>query len=162
VCRRRLSFHARRGDGACIVIDGASRAHGVYVVLGVLGMSGLLPLPFLCGLFIGLAATLLCAVVGAGYGYRLKIAREGITIWRTWFTIRLPGSRELAELDAPIVVDDDNDATIGRVNIAEHALPVPARDREALKEAILLAIEVAVAASIAERSGRPYRSRTQR
>jgi hypothetical protein len=152
----------RHLDDARTVIDGTSRAYGLLAVLGGMGMSGLLLVPFSCGVLVGLSATLLCAAVGAGYGYRLRIAQEGVTIWRTWFGVRLPTSRERLELDARIGVDFDDDDAFAGVSIGEHALPVPARDREALKEAILMAIEAAVAVSIAARAGWPYRSRPQR
>jgi len=153
----------RRLDDARTIIDGSSRAYGVLAVLGGMGMSGLLLVPFSCGVMVGLAATLLCATVGAGYGYRLNVAPEGITIWRTWFGIRLPTSRERLELDARVGVDfDDDNDTFAGVSIGEYTLPLPACDRPALEEALLIAIEAAVATSVADRAGWPYRSRPQR
>lgn len=136
------SFRVRRLDEHTTVIRGRSAAFGAFVVLGGMAMSGLLLLPFSFGFRFGAFGLLLCAAVGLGYGYRVVVTSQGITIRSTWLGFGLPFSREDAELDATI--DDyipwGSDESEG-VGIGFHCLPVPERDRGALKKALWSAID---------------------
>lgn len=135
------SFRVHHLDDHATVIHGRSPGLGVFALLGALGMSGLLLLPFSFGWSFGLLGLTVAVVVGLGYGYRVVIEPRGITIQSTWLGFGLPCSREQAELDA--IVDDYlpwGSEEIEGVGIGCECLPAPGRDREALKEALQSAI----------------------
>ena len=136
----RRSFRVRRLDGRTTVIRGRSPALGVFMLVCGLAMSGLVLLPFSFSLRGGLLGIALFVAIGLTHGYRVVITPHGITINSTWLGV--PLSRVHAPLDES--VDDyipwGSDECEG-VGIGFHCLPAPARDRDALKEALCSAID---------------------